>query len=96
MEWKHNGGNGWFRDNASNVESFGSDCKPWKGFRDNTSGMEGWRSTAIEVKFAGKIGKFIAILPGFRDNMGKMESEGAGVAAIEGGFRDNMGKMERT
>jgi hypothetical protein len=33
-------------------------------FRDNTSGMESWGSTVIEEKLAGKIGKFIAILPG--------------------------------
>jgi hypothetical protein len=45
-------------------------------FRDNTSGMESWGSTVIEEKLAGKIGKFIAILPGFRDDIGEMESMG--------------------
>jgi hypothetical protein len=35
--------------------------------------MESWGSTASEVKFAGKIGRFTATLPAFRDNMSRVE-----------------------
>jgi hypothetical protein len=48
------------------------------------------------MKFVGKIGGFTAILPGFRDDIGEMESDAKSAnAAWIFWFRDDIGEMER-